>query len=136
MTYKVKIYCVGRRHPANLVDAITSYEKRIQGSNSIEWVILKSDKELIEKLSSESYYCFDVLGKDYTSESFSKLLTSKVQWNFVIGGSSGLPGEVVKGARGLLSLSKFTFPHEIVRLLIVEQIYRAFEIGRGSPYHK
>ncbi len=127
---------MGRRHPAVLADAIGSYEKRIKGHVSLEWVILKSDKELEERLASKEYYCFDVLGKDYTSESFSKLLTSKMHWNFVIGGASGLPKEVVKGARALISFSKFTFPHEIVRLLVVEQIYRAFEIGRGSPYHK
>lgn len=136
MAYKIKIFCVGRRHPNYLVEALSSFEKRLKGSCSLEWVILKTDKELEEKLRGLSYYCFEVLGKEYTSCEFSRLVLGKAMWNFVIGGAAGIPEHISKKAKGLLSISKFTFPHEIVRLLIVEQLYRAFEIGRKSPYHK
>ncbi|MCH9811894.1 23S rRNA (pseudouridine(1915)-N(3))-methyltransferase RlmH [bacterium] len=136
MGYRIKIYCVGRRHPSYLSEALQSFEKRLKGSCSFEWIILKTDKDLIEKLSGKSYYCFEVLGKEYTSVQFSKFICAKAHWNFVIGGALGIPSEVKKGAKGEISFSKFTFPHEMVRLLVLEQIYRAFEIEKNSPYHK
>ena len=136
MGYKVHIFCVGRKHPSYLNEALKSFEKRLLGSCSLEWIVLKTDKELIEKLRGKSYYCFEVLGKEYTSEAFSALVCKSAHWNFVIGGAEGIPQEVKRGAKGEISLSSFTFPHEIVRLLVLEQIYRAFEIGKNSPYHK
>lgn len=136
MGYKIKVYCVGRRHPEHLKEAIAFYEKRLKSHLSFEWVVLKSDKELIEKVKTIPYYCFDVLGKELSSEAFSAMIEQKVSWNFVIGGAEGLPLEVKNGATGLISFSKFTFPHELVRLFVLEQVYRAFEIIKKTPYHK
>ncbi len=136
MQYKIKIFCVGRRHPNWLDEALALYEKRLKSYCIYEWVILKTDKELIGKMDKLQYICFDPYGKSYSSEIFSALLESKVSWNFVIGGADGLPEVVRKGAMELISLSNFTFPHELVRLLITEQIYRALEISKGSAYHK
>ena len=136
MKYRVKVFCVGRPHRGWLKDSINSYEKRLRSTCVIQWLILKSTDELKEKLKSIKYYCFDVTGGEYTSESFSKLIKDKVHWNFVIGGACGIPSSILQESKGLISLSRFTFTHEIVRLLITEQIYRALEIAKGSAYHK
>ncbi|MCH9621941.1 MAG: Ribosomal RNA large subunit methyltransferase H [Chlamydiia bacterium] len=136
MRFKIKVYCVGRAHRGWLKEALETYEKRLTSRCLFEWVIVKSGKELKEKLSSLSYFCLDPLGKSHTSESFSNLIENKVSWNFVIGGAEGLCLEVKQNAQGLISFSKMTFPHEFVRLLIIEQIYRAIEITNHTPYHK
>ncbi len=80
-------------------------------------------------------------GQMWTSEKLSSeldklALHGKSQVAFVIGGSLGLSGEVLKRADVLLSFSKMTFPHQLVRLVLLEQVYRAFRISRGEPYHK
>ncbi len=136
MGYKIKIYCVGRPHPPHLKEAIESYAKRLSGHCLLEWIILKKDLDLEKKLSNLSYTCLDVLGVAHTSVSFSKMIEGALSWNFVIGGAEGLPQAIIDGADRLISLSNLTFPHEMVRLMIIEQIYRAFEIAKGSPYHK
>ena len=136
MGYKVRIFCVGRAHLPYLREGIASYEKRLSGHCSFEWIILKTDAELKKKLIGVSYSCLDVLGVAHTSVSFSKLIEGNLWWNFVIGGAEGLTQSVVDGADRLISLSNLTFPHEMVRLMLIEQIYRALEISRGSPYHK
>ncbi|MFF0653355.1 23S rRNA (pseudouridine(1915)-N(3))-methyltransferase RlmH, partial [Bacillus velezensis] len=80
-------------------------------------------------------------GKMKTSEELAdtidKLATyGKSKITFVIGGSLGLSDAVMKRADEKLSFSKMTFPHQLMRLILVEQIYRAFRINRGEPYHK
>jgi 23S rRNA (pseudouridine1915-N3)-methyltransferase len=136
MGYRVKIFCVGRPHLPYLKIWLESYEKRLFGLCSIEWIIVKSDDELKKRLIKVPYVCLDVLGEIHTSESFSRWIERSSSWNFVIGGATGLPKSVLEGAEESISLSKLTFPHEMVRLLLMEQLYRAFEINKGSPYHK
>jgi 23S rRNA (pseudouridine1915-N3)-methyltransferase len=71
------------------------------------------------------------------ADSLDKLATyGKSKIAFVIGGSLGLSHEVLKRADEKLSFSKMTFPHQLMRLILLEQVYRAFRINRGEPYHK
>ena len=71
------------------------------------------------------------------AETLDKLATyGKSKIAFVIGGSLGLSKEVMKRANDTLSFSRMTFPHQLMRLILVEQVYRAFRINRGEPYHK
>jgi 23S rRNA (pseudouridine1915-N3)-methyltransferase len=136
MKYKIKIFCVGKTLSGYLEEGVELYTKRLKANAEIQWVILKSDKELFQEIKDISYYCFDVLGISHSSESFSKIISSEVSHNFVIGGAFGIPKEILLKAKGLISFSKFTFPHELVRLLVIEQLYRAVEIAKNTPYHK
>ena len=93
-------------------------------------------KEIISK--NETLVTLNENGQSFTSKQLStKLLNSHNQnITFVIGGASGLPASLNNSASWQLSLSSFTFPHEIARLLLIEQLYRANTITQGGPYHK
>ena len=82
----------------------------------------------------------DEHGKDYTSVDFASFLQKKISYEgkdivFVIGGAYGFSEEVYRRANGKISLSKMTFSHQMVRAIFTEQLYRAFTIMRGEPYH-
>ncbi|WP_235715781.1 23S rRNA (pseudouridine(1915)-N(3))-methyltransferase RlmH [Alkalihalobacillus hemicellulosilyticus] len=78
-----------------------------------------------------------MLTSEQLAENLDKLATyGKSKITFIIGGSLGLSDEVMKRANEALSFSKMTFPHQLMRLVLVEQVYRAFRIVRGEPYHK
>lgn len=82
----------------------------------------------------------DEHGKEYTSVDFASYLQKKISYEgkdmvFVIGGAYGFSDEVYKRANGKISLSKMTFSHQMVRAIFAEQLYRAFTIMRGEPYH-
>ncbi len=86
-------------------------------------------------------YVTAIKGKERTSEDFAKELADLTTYGhsditFVIGGSLGTSDAVNKRADDLISFGKFTMPHQLMRLVLVEQIYRAFMINSGSPYHK
>ena len=93
-------------------------------------------KEIISK--NETLVTLNENGQSFTSKQLStKLLNSHNQnITFVIGGASGLPASLNNSASWQLSLSSFTFPHEIARILLIEQLYRANTITQGGPYHK
>lgn len=96
---------------------------------------------LNERLGEDSFVVvLDVKGKQKTSEDFAELIgkwqgMSVKEVTFIIGGSYGVSEEILRNARERLSLSKMTFPHELARLVFVEQLYRAFTILKGIPYH-
>ncbi|NLA83990.1 MAG: 23S rRNA (pseudouridine(1915)-N(3))-methyltransferase RlmH, partial [Clostridiales bacterium] len=80
-------------------------------------------------------------GRSFTSEEFSEKLKEYAlngynQLDFVIGGSLGLDPAILRQGDLLLSFSSFTFPHQLMRLILLEQLYRAFRIAHGEPYHK
>lgn len=139
--FKIKIFSIGKTKEAWLESAISEYLKRLQPIASIECLWCKSDAQLIEMAKKENcYICLDPKGPAMTSEAFSTLLTSTLEkggsrLTFVIGGAEGLPKELKEHA-SLLSLSSMTFTHQLTRLVLIEQIYRAFEIAKGSNYHK
>ena len=102
----------------------------------------KEGERILAKISQDTYViALAINGKLKSSEeladSLDKLATyGKSKVAFVIGGSLGLSNEVLKRSDEQLSFSKMTFPHQLMRLILVEQIYRAFRINRGEPYHK
>lgn len=131
---KIKIISPGKFKEPWLKEALAEYEKRLKGTVSIEWV-------LKETIPEAPYLCLDPNGKTLTSPAFSKFLYQ--EWEacgsrltFVIGGPEGLSPSILSGARHALSFSSLTFTHQAIRLLLLEQIYRATQIEKGTAYHK
>lgn len=108
----------------------------------IEEVKRKEGEKILSKLSQDTYcITLEIEGKQLTSEAFAKKLDDLATYGkskiaFIIDGSHGLSDEVKKRSDFALSFSKMTYPHQLMRLILVEQIYRAFRINRGEPYHK
>lgn len=135
--FKVKVLTIGRCKEEWLAEALSEYEKRLKGKLSIEWHLAKDDAQLIAWASEETFIALDPKGELLTSEAWSKKMSQLgLRLVFVIGGAEGLPAEIVKKALFKWSLSPLTFTHQITRLILIEQIYRAMEIERGSRYHK
>jgi len=112
-------------------------------TESEENIIKKKEGEkIISKIPNGSYVitlCIE--GKELSSEQLAEkldslALTGNSNITFIIGGSVGLHEEVIKISNMKLSFSKMTFPHQLMRLILLEQIYRSFRISRGEPYHK
>ena len=136
--FKVKIIAIGRAKEAWLNSALAEYEKRLQGRLKLEWIAAEDDAALTAHCRKESLLIALDLGGDLlSSEAFSeKWMRLGARAAFVIGGPDGLPSEVTKMAHWRWSLSPLTFTNQMARLIVVEQIYRALEIAKGSPYHK
>lgn len=150
MGLEIKIRIVGRKSGGEkwLDSSYSTYETRLKSTNlqvTTQWH--KNDEELMKNIDSDGsknhvIVLLDPLGKMCTSEKFSE---SMYKWleeggsrlTFVIGGAEGLPDEIKSnyGSR-MLSLSALTFTHQFARILLMEQIYRASEIKKGSGYHK
>ncbi len=139
---KIKIYSVGKTKEEWLQSALGLYEGRLKSSVSLEWILAKTDEQMKQFLEKEAnFICLDPQGKQFSSEEFAQYLGRSIQHAhsrlaFVIGGPEGVPASIKGMAQSLLSLSRLTFTHQIARLVLVEQIYRAFEIEKGSSYHK
>lgn len=143
----VTIYIVGKKIGSGnwLSEGINEYEKRLQKFMNVNTVFLKDDNELINKSEIGfskvgKVFALDEYGKEYTSREFSDAVfkgfeEGGAQVAFVVGGFAGLPDEIRK-KYPLISLSKLTWTHQFARLLLVEQIYRATMIHKGTPYHK
>ena len=128
---KVKIVQVpDEKAPEKLSPAEMEQVKEIEG------------KRILDKIKDKEYvYVTAIKGKERTSEAFAKELSNLTTYGhsditFVIGGSLGTSDAVNKRADDLISFGKFTMPHQLMRLVLIEQIYRAFMINSGSPYHK
>jgi len=135
--FKVKVLTIGRCKEIWLAEALAEYEKRLRGKLSIEWVLAKDNAQLTEWALQESYIALDPKGELLTSEAWSdKMMKLGLRLVFVIGGAEGLTPELLKKAQFKWSLSPLTFTHQISRLILTEQLYRATEIERGSQYHK
>ena len=134
MGLKIKIFSPGKTKEPWLQDALAEYEKRLTGSIAIEW-----DHQNFR--GEGSYICLDPNGIQQTSPDFSDFLYREFEkqgsrLTFVIGSPSGLPSNIVHRASHSISFSKMTFTHQHIRLLLLEQIYRAFQIHKGTHYHK
>lgn len=137
---KFKVVSIGKTKEPWLQDAIQEYLKRMTGSATFDFVLLKDDRQLTEYLEEEQgknhVICLDPLGQEHDSKGFAEMLAGAgARVTFVIGGSEGLP-QVIRDRFPLVSLSRMTFTHQITRLVLVEQVYRALEILKGSRYHK
>lgn len=134
--FKVKVLTIGKLKDEWLGAALKEYEKRLTGVMEIEWIIAKEMRDLIQ-LVKKPYIALDPKGKLFTSEEWSQKMNKLgLRLNFVIGGSDGLPDEIASGAQFKWSLSPLTFTHQMTRLILMEQLYRAIEIEKGSSYHK
>ena len=150
----IKIICVGKLKEKYLRDASLEYLKRIQKYTKLEIieledegindksVALRREKEKILKSISPKDYIvtLEIEGKEFTSLEFAKKIES-LQINypnicFVIGGSYGLDDEIKNLSQLKLSFSSMTFPHQLFRIMLLEQIYRAYKINSGESYHK
>ena len=137
---KIRIYSPGKTKEAWLEAALQEYIKRLRPKAEIELIHPKNDVQFIEMaLKEKRLIALDPQGKELTSEAFSLYLFKEIELGgaclaFAIGAAEGLP-EALK-TFPLLSLSRMTFTHQFARLLLIEQIYRAFEIDKGSGYHK
>ena len=150
----IKIITVGSIKEKYLKDAIEEYSKRIRRYTNLEIIevkdeglvekekALKLEQEKIEKHINNKDYIItlEIEGKEYTSEELAKQLDNIFINNstitFIIGGSYGLSDEIKKQANIHLSFSKMTFPHQLFRVLLLEQIYRAYKINNNENYHK
>jgi 23S rRNA (pseudouridine1915-N3)-methyltransferase len=135
---KIKIYTIGRCKENWLAEALNEYEKRLKGRAEMQWLLAKDNLQLAEWCFAEAnLFALDPQGIILSSEAFSqKLMQTGARLSFVIGGAEGLPSTILKQAKEVISLSRLTFTHQITRLILAEQIYRALEIERKSPYHK
>lgn len=136
----VKIIAVGKVKDENLRSLIQEYEKRLKPFIKLEITELKDtglDRESREimLLTDSNTYILDEKGSDYSSISFSELINKNDNIKFVIGGADGISKEAKLGAK-TISLSNMTFTHEMARLILIEQVYRAVMIINNRSYHK
>jgi 23S rRNA (pseudouridine1915-N3)-methyltransferase len=148
----ITIIAVGKKHESWVVEGIERYQKRLKKPFAIEWVLLPhSAKKGLEARQNESQailsrvdlsskiLLLDETGTSYDSPALSRQLTNLFEAGnhvtMIIGGAYGVTDELKARVSFVWSLSPLVFPHQLVRLLIAEQIYRAQEIAAGHPYH-
>lgn len=137
---KVKVLSIGKTKEKWLEEALQEYLKRLSPVLTIEFLLYKTNTQLEAQAAKENcIICLDPNGKMVSSEEFAAILISNLEKGgskiaFVIGGPEGLPISLKE--KPLISFSKMTFTHQICRLILVEQIYRAIELQKGSKYHK
>lgn len=138
---QIKIIGIGKTREPWLQEAIGEYERRLRGRCTVEWVLVKDNAQLLKQCEqAQGLITLDERGDTLDSIEFSESLFKRIvesggRTTFVIGGAEGLPPSLKKH-RPSISLSRMTFANQLVRLILMEQLYRAHEIERGSPYHK
>lgn len=157
----IKIITVGKLKEKYLVQGINEYVKRLGAYGKMQLVEVPDEKapenlseaemlqvkdkegqRILAKIKDQEYvFALAIEGKNPSSEAFAKQIDQlgvqgKSQLVFVIGGSLGLSDEVIKRSNTQISFGKMTYPHQLMKLILVEQIYRAFRINKGEPYHK
>lgn len=158
----IDIICVGKLKEKYLKAAIEEYTKRLKVYTNLKIIELPdeqapenlSEKDLkkikekegvriLGKIKDSSFVTtLEIEGKQLSSEKFAEFIGNEMQEGvgrdlvFIIGGSNGLSDEVMKRSNFALSFSNMTFPHQLMRVVLVEQIYRGFRIINGHPYHK
>ena len=139
---RIKIFSISKTKESWLQEALEAYEKRLKAIMPIEWIFAKNNEQLSGFLEKESHFiALTLSAKEPTSEQFASDLYLWLErfgsrLNFVIGGAEGIPQNLIEKAFQTISLSKLTFTHQMARLLLIEQIYRATEIHKKSGYHK
>lgn len=149
----IKIVAVGKIKEVFFTQAIEEYSKRLSGYTKLQIIevadekcddkTLEKEADKILKVLKETDYviALAIKGKKYSSEGLADLIRQlevdgKSSITFVIGGSLGLSKRVLERADLLLSFSDMTFPHQLMRIILLEQIYRSCKINRNEPYHK
>lgn len=156
----ISIICIGKLKETYLKDAIAEYSKRLQKYCSLTITELQDEKlpnklndsimqeiktkecnKIMQAIKKDSYiFCLDLRGKQFSSEEFSKkldniALNENSHITFIIGGTLGLNDEVLKISNEKICFSKMTFPHQLIRIFLLEQLFRAFKISKGETYH-
>ena len=156
----INVICVGKIKEKFFKDAIDEYSKRLSkyckleitelpdekipnnpSAKTIEAIKEKEGNNIIAHIkNNSSVFCLDLAGKQLTSEELSTQLDTisldNSHLTFIIGGSLGLSKQVLSACNKSLSFSKLTFPHQLIRVFLLEQIYRCFKISNGETYHK
>lgn len=157
----INILCVGKIKENYLKEAIAEYSKRLSkycnlniievadeklpeklGESLEKDIKNKEGKSMLSKMPKDTYLiCLDLKGKELTSEDFSKKIENiSVNYNssitFVIGGTLGIADEILNLSKEKVCFSKMTFPHQLIRVFLLEQIFRAFKISKGETYHR
>jgi len=157
---KIKIISVGKIKEKYLIDGIAEYTKRLSKYCNLEFIEVKDEKapenlsendieiikniegqKLLSKIADDYVIALAIDGKIFSSEGLAKQFTVILNYQsscicFVIGGSLGLSSEVLNRADLQISFSQMTFPHQLMKLILLEQIYRTFRINNNEPYHK
>ena len=144
---KIKIAWIGRTKEPALASLTDEYLTRISRYAQVEGVSLRDQADLLAKFgkgvkggTKSCLVLMDSRGKEFTSEEFAKFLGDYQERNplplvFAIGGADGFATETKSDAASVISLGKITMAHELARVVLLEQIYRAFTILKGHPYH-
>lgn len=156
----INVICIGKIKEHFFKEAINEYSKRLSrfckldilelpdekipynpSNKTIEEIKEKECNKIIEHIKKDSYIiCLDLKGTQLSSENLSKKIDdislSHSHITFIIGGSLGLTEDVLSISHTILSFSKMTFPHQLIRIFLLEQIYRSFKISNGETYHK
>ena len=151
----IKILCVGKIKEKFFTEGICEYQKRIEAYTKFSIVevkevntldinknITEEGRNLLSKISEDEFVItLEIKGKMIDSVELARLIEEKMTYGFskitfVIGGSNGLSSDVIKRSNYHLSFSEFTFPHQLMRLVLIEQIYRALTIINNKEYHK
>ena len=150
----IKIICVGKIKEKFLNEAIEEYKKRLLKYAKLEIIevsdidnqnieiILNKEKELIEKHINDRDYVItleiegNILSSEELAHKIDNIFNTNSTITFIIGGSYGLHGDIKKRSNYKLSFSKLTFPHQLFRVNLLEQIYRTFKINNNESYHK
>ncbi|MGM0126024.1 ribosomal RNA large subunit methyltransferase H [Enterococcus sp. AZ194] len=157
----IKIITVGKLKEKYLVQGIAEYTKRLSKYAKIDLIEVPDEKapenlsqaemsqvkekegeRILAKVKEQEFvFVLAINGKQPSSEAFAKQIDDlgirgKSQLTFIIGGSLGLSDQVMKRSNEQLSFGKMTYPHQLMKLILVEQIYRAYRINKGEPYHK
>lgn len=148
----IRIIAIGKKHESWVAEGIERYEKRLKKPFVCDWVYLphsaregvaarqEESERLVSRLSDNEYVVLlDERGKMIDSLALSRLLLTQLQTStnvtIIIGGAYGVDDTIHQRANIVWSLSSLVFPHQLVRLILIEQLYRAQEIAAGNPYH-
>lgn len=143
----MKIICVGKIKEKFYVDALLEYIKRISRYGKLDIIevpdsdIKKEGELILKKIKDNDYVVtLEICGNSLSSLEFASLIDNNFKTNknvtFVIGGSNGLDDKVKERSDYRLSFSTLTFPHQLFRVILLEQIYRAYKINHNESYHK
>ena len=150
----IKLITTGKIKEKYLKEAISEYTKRLSKYTKLEIIELndydfdnknivleKENEQILKHISDKDYIVtLEIEGKQFSSTEFAEkinnIFINNSNITFIIGGSYGLHDDIKKKSNLALSFSKFTFPHQLFRVILLEQIYRAFKIIKNESYHK
>jgi 23S rRNA (pseudouridine1915-N3)-methyltransferase len=144
MALKIKIAWIGKTKEPAIAALTEQYLQRISRYAAAEGIAVRDEATLLEKFDRTkggvTLVLMDSRGKEYSSDAFAKFLGDYRERNplplvFAIGGADGFSPAARAASQNIISLGKMTLPHELARVVLLEQIYRAFTILKGHPYH-